>query len=427
METRYARLLDGADAADLGRRLAAAATAAGAEHRFEDPHLRAVDEVGRWVAAPLLVPYVLWLLSDARERGLGRLYFVARDGQVLLAIARRLAPRVGFDGELRYLYGSRRSWEPLLTPGAEAVPLVVDYLRQEGLCEPVASGLVDIGWQGTLHGIAAELQHASGAPVGRGYVFGSGRKKSAWASHRRAFAFDVGVDRSPDLFLPEFHDISTICEVFAAADHGTVIAFERRGGRVVPRCADGWATTAVTWGVPTLQRAMVAVATHLDLGGWTSTEARRMARTGKPTLRAFWLRPTMAEARAWAAFTWDDGRERTAPLETLAEPFGRGDLARLGPLLLRQRMRKRPRFWIEGALRLTPWPRRAVFTGVIRALRLGEAIGGGRRRRRGGPPAPEGATTVAGQLGRLADGVLGDTAEVQSAPGDLADGNVNLT
>ena len=120
METRYARLLDGADAADLGRRLAAAATAAGAEHRLEDPHLRAVDEVGRWVAAPLLVPYVLWLLCDARARGLKRLYFVARDGQVLLAIARRLAPRVGFDGELRYLYGSRRSWEPALRPGAEA-------------------------------------------------------------------------------------------------------------------------------------------------------------------------------------------------------------------------------------------------------------------------------------------------------------------
>jgi predicted HAD superfamily hydrolase len=59
--------------------------------------------------APLFVPFVSWLLRDARKRGLRKLYFLARDGYVLHKIALVLGvhyPEI----ELHYLYGSRRAF-----------------------------------------------------------------------------------------------------------------------------------------------------------------------------------------------------------------------------------------------------------------------------------------------------------------------------
>jgi len=61
------------------------------------------------IIAPLLTSYVTWVLQDAEKRGIEKLYFVSRDGQVLLKIAQQLShhfPTV----ELRYLYGSRQAW-----------------------------------------------------------------------------------------------------------------------------------------------------------------------------------------------------------------------------------------------------------------------------------------------------------------------------
>lgn len=71
---------------------------------------RALRDVGAGVAGPLLTAFTLWALREAQHLGLGRLYFVSRDGQSLLEIARRLAPKLGLDLDLRYFYGSRQAW-----------------------------------------------------------------------------------------------------------------------------------------------------------------------------------------------------------------------------------------------------------------------------------------------------------------------------
>lgn len=62
------------------------------------------------VAAPLLTAYVAWVLKDAQERQIERLYFVSRDGQILLKIAQKLCVGRQNMPELRYLYGSRQAW-----------------------------------------------------------------------------------------------------------------------------------------------------------------------------------------------------------------------------------------------------------------------------------------------------------------------------
>lgn len=75
----------------------------------------AVAEVSAGVIAPVLTSYVIWLLEQAELRGLRRLYFVSRDGDILLHIAERLAAGLKFDVELRYLYGSRLAWNSLVS------------------------------------------------------------------------------------------------------------------------------------------------------------------------------------------------------------------------------------------------------------------------------------------------------------------------
>jgi len=82
-----------------------------------DEAARGSAEVAASVVAPLLVGFVLWTLRDAQARGLGRLYFVARDGQILHKVAEAL--KTGVDApEVRYLYGSRQAW---YVPSAFAV------------------------------------------------------------------------------------------------------------------------------------------------------------------------------------------------------------------------------------------------------------------------------------------------------------------
>lgn len=72
------------------------------------------------VVAPLLVCFVKWVMEGAKQMGLRRLYFVARDGQILLEIARVLnAGQYNF--ELEYLAVSRRtSFLAALNPTSSA-------------------------------------------------------------------------------------------------------------------------------------------------------------------------------------------------------------------------------------------------------------------------------------------------------------------
>jgi hypothetical protein len=69
-----------------------------------------ICRIAAGVAAPALTAYVAWVLQRAREKGLRRLYFLARDGQILLKVARVLAPALGVELDMRYLYASRQAW-----------------------------------------------------------------------------------------------------------------------------------------------------------------------------------------------------------------------------------------------------------------------------------------------------------------------------
>ncbi len=64
------------------------------------------------VAGPVIVAAAAWTLLSAQRDNLDTLYFAARDGEILLAVARLLQQELGLAAglECRYLYGSRKAW-----------------------------------------------------------------------------------------------------------------------------------------------------------------------------------------------------------------------------------------------------------------------------------------------------------------------------
>ena len=109
---RYEATLEAAtaDSAGLASLLAGASRLARLSTPAASAHEQALRDVSASVAAPLLVALTLWMLGRAHKHGLRRLYFMARDGQIMLELARILAPRLGISCELRYLYASRQAW-----------------------------------------------------------------------------------------------------------------------------------------------------------------------------------------------------------------------------------------------------------------------------------------------------------------------------
>lgn len=62
------------------------------------------------VIAPLVFGFVHWVLQQAQQQGIQRLYFMARDGQILLKVARIICQQWNYELDCRYLYGSRQAF-----------------------------------------------------------------------------------------------------------------------------------------------------------------------------------------------------------------------------------------------------------------------------------------------------------------------------
>lgn len=65
-------------------------------------------EIAADFIAPTYIPYVLFILNQAKKRGLKRLYFLSRDSFILMKMA-EVAKKEFMDIELRYLFVSRKS------------------------------------------------------------------------------------------------------------------------------------------------------------------------------------------------------------------------------------------------------------------------------------------------------------------------------
>lgn len=88
------------------------------------PHEKIVWDASANVSGPLVVGFVKWCLDEAYERGITRLYFLARDGQVMKRVADELQ-RGDEKIDCRYLHVSRQS---LLLAGMEGVETELGWI-----------------------------------------------------------------------------------------------------------------------------------------------------------------------------------------------------------------------------------------------------------------------------------------------------------
>jgi len=84
------------------------------------------------VAGPMLTAFILWTLHRAVEAGIKRLYFLSRDGEIMLDVARDLAKRCGIEIELRYLYVSRTAVFPALL-GTGVNSQTIGWLKEDNI------------------------------------------------------------------------------------------------------------------------------------------------------------------------------------------------------------------------------------------------------------------------------------------------------
>jgi len=449
--TRYERRL--AAEADAGNPLAAAlvpaARAARAAVGADGPHAAALRDVAAGAAAPALIAFVAWLLRDAADRGLVRLHFLARDGQVLHGLARVLGPRLAPGIDCRYLAASRQIWTRAVSASADhtwlwygnragitlgdvlrrlAVPAeavaadlgllgldaadrarplgpaelarlrhylqgpdfaaaaaparaanrrrLLAHLAQEGVLAPGPAGIVDLGWSGSLHDALCALRAAEGlAPVDC-YLFGIERvRDTTWLDRRRGFAFDHNRGTGADI-LARRQDQRGLLEVFCAADHGTVTGLAATaGGRIAAEVDPSWAGSVAAWGLGTVRATLDAVAAgvaaRLEDPAGAGDAALALRPAVADLLRAFWLAPAPAEARAWGAFPFNLGEGHGSYTAALAEAYGPDDLRR--GLSGGKVLKKHEHFWVEGALALTPGPLRAPLAAARRLRRGAQA------------------------------------------------------
>ncbi|NGM24141.1 hypothetical protein G3576_29380 [Roseomonas stagni] len=140
MPTRHERMLHaGAERhpALLRSLLAGAARVARLSPGPLTPHERTLWNTGATVAGPLLCGFVLWVLQRARAMGEKHVHFVARDGQVLKAIAEILLAGLGWDIRCSYLHGSRQAWHLPALDGLDET--VLSWLSDDAPHEPLRS------------------------------------------------------------------------------------------------------------------------------------------------------------------------------------------------------------------------------------------------------------------------------------------------
>ncbi|MER7450360.1 hypothetical protein ABTW96_08730 [Nocardia beijingensis] len=110
--TRYEQIMrqHSRRAGDAAAMFCDASQAARALVPVSSDHEQVVRDVAAGVAAPALVGAVAWMLREADRRGLARLRFLSRDGQIFYELTRRLASVLSVDIDIEYVYSSRLTW-----------------------------------------------------------------------------------------------------------------------------------------------------------------------------------------------------------------------------------------------------------------------------------------------------------------------------
>jgi len=329
--------------------------------RAEEPGREQVlQEIASGVAGPLFFGFVSWCLDEAARRGVRRLYFLSRGGQVLLRIAREIARARPIAVECRYLCASRLAFNapslsdhpgrrpPFTAAPAASAGLARDYLAAEGISagEPVA--LVDLGWMGSIQAAIERLIGRPGAPAPlTGFYLGL-VEQAALRPAGETLGYTNKFGRLP---LRRETSHLVLIELLAQADHGPVAGFERHAGGTIAPVFDPIGPVAIDE-VRLLQDGVLRFA-RLFL----STAARFLpvepgwAGAAIGAYREFHRQPAEKEALVFGRMPHSDQLKETV-FTQLAPAFGPADVL----MAMISRTRRPPCWWIEGQAALGSAP-----------------------------------------------------------------------
>ena len=109
---RYEELIAGSERLPLRFRslLAGASRLCRLDYQEKDVHRQIIWNTAANVIGPVFFGFVHWALQEAKRQGIQRLYFMARDGQILWKIAQIICRKWGYDIDCQYFYGSRQAF-----------------------------------------------------------------------------------------------------------------------------------------------------------------------------------------------------------------------------------------------------------------------------------------------------------------------------
>ncbi len=154
---------------DLAARFHRASRRARLTAQVSKPREQAIVDVAAGVAAPALIGFVIWVFAEASRREVTRLRFLSRDGQVLYELARRLAPELGPELDLQYVYSSRLTWSLAATDPARLADtpwLFNSFIKSNAtdLCTRLGLHAADFGPQLTAAGVSPDPECRADQP-----------------------------------------------------------------------------------------------------------------------------------------------------------------------------------------------------------------------------------------------------------------------
>lgn len=171
------------------------------------------DLASRFVA-PAYLPYVLWIIREAKRQNIQRLYFISRDGYILQQIAETL-PHEGI--ELKYFFTSRKALQKAFD-NKDDRHLTIQYFRQEGLIDECKCAMVDIGWLGTSRKMINKLlEDQNVEPI---HFFYFGTTKNVLSKEYGSFQSFL-----PAGFLPYYMQL-LVEHYFSASPYPTTLGYQ---------------------------------------------------------------------------------------------------------------------------------------------------------------------------------------------------------
>lgn len=182
------------------------------------------------IAGPLFYMYLHWICENVHKVGIKKLYFLSRDGQVFLELARMFPRLFPFSIPIDYFYISRRALDFSDTEG-EKEALFLEYLHQTDILSYDHVGIVDIGWTGGMHDKLFEIIQSQSDIKITGYYLGMYGTEIHPNSKKMGFIYDIEQDVSHRKLLD---GNANFFECLTSADHGSVYGYYRTPDGIFP-------------------------------------------------------------------------------------------------------------------------------------------------------------------------------------------------